>query len=79
MTQVAEKIEKLGGTEKVRINMIKYSSGCDNDLTEALLDDISKDISINIQKELDKRTETNSVDFEDLIQKVNETIYLSHF
>ena len=50
------KIEDLGGIEKVRINMIKYSCSCDNDLTEILLEDISGDVNINIQIDVDKST-----------------------
>ena len=56
MTEVAMKIEELGGIEKVRIKMIKHSCSCDNDLTEILLDYVSGDISINIQNDVDKRT-----------------------
>ena len=56
MTEVAVKIEELGGIEKVRIKMIKYSCSCENDLTEILLDYVSGDISINIQNDVDKRT-----------------------
>ena len=39
MREVVMKIEELGGIEKVGINMIKYSCGCDNDLTEILLEE----------------------------------------
>ena len=39
MTEVVMKIAELGGIEKVGINMIKYSCGCDNDLTEILLEE----------------------------------------
>ena len=56
MTEVAMKIEELGGIEKVRIKMVKYSCSCDNDLTEILLDYVSGDSSINIQNDVDKRT-----------------------
>ena len=41
--------------------MIRYSCSCYNDLTEILLDDISGDISMNIQNEVDKSKEINSV------------------
>ena len=41
--------------------MIKYSCSCDNDLTEILLDDISGDISIKIQNDIDKSTKINSI------------------
>ena len=61
MREVVKKIEELRVIEKVRINMIKYSCSCDNDLTEMLLDDISGDISINIQNDVDKSTEINSI------------------
>ena len=56
MREVAMKIEDLGGIEKVRINMIKYSCSCDNDLTEILLEDISGDVNINKQIDVDKST-----------------------
>ena len=52
------KIEELGDIEKARINMIKYSCSCDNDLTEILLGDTSGDISIN---DVDKSTEIISI------------------
>ena len=61
MREVVKKIEELGGIEKVRIDMIKYSCSCDNDLTEILLNDISGDININIQNDVDKSTEINSI------------------
>ena len=61
MREVVKKIEELGGIEKVRIDMIKYSWSCDNDLTEILLNDISGDININIQNDVDKSTEINSI------------------
>ena len=46
MREVAMKIDEVGGIEKVRINMIKYSCSFDNDLSEILLDDILGDISL---------------------------------
>ena len=55
------KITKFGGIEKVRMNEIKYSCSCDSDLAETLLNDISGDISINIQNDADKSTEINSM------------------
>ena len=61
MREVVMKIEELGGIEKVRINMNKYSCSCGNDLNEILLDDISGDISINIQNDVDKSTEINLI------------------
>ena len=54
MREVVMKIKELGGIEKVRRNMNKYSCSCYSDLTEILLDDISEDISMNIQNEVDK-------------------------
>ena len=74
MREVVKKIEELGGIEKVRINMIKYSCSCDNDLTEILLDDISGDISINIQNNLDKSTEINSIYHELNIKQVKDSV-----
>ena len=46
MREVVMKIDEVGGIEKVRINMIKYSCSFDNDLSEILLDDILGDISL---------------------------------
>ena len=59
--QVVMNIEEPGGIEKVVVNMIKYSCSCDNDLTEILLDNISGDISINMQNDIDKSAEINSM------------------
>ena len=59
--QVVMNIEEPGGIEKVVVNMIKYSCSCDNDLTEILLDNISGDISINMQNDVDKSAERNSM------------------
>ena len=59
--QVVMNIEEPGGIEKVRVNMIKYSCSCDNDLAEILLDNISGDISINMQNDKDKSAEINSM------------------
>ena len=61
MTEVVKKIEELVYIEKVRIIMIKYSCSCDNCLTEILRDDISGDISVNIQNNEDNSTEINSI------------------
>ena len=57
--QVVMNTEEPAGIEKVRVNMIKYSCSCDNDLTEILLDNISGDISINVQNDVDKSAEIN--------------------
>ena len=59
--EVVIKIEKLRHIEKVKISMIKYSCSWDNDLTEILLDDISEDISLNVQNNVDKGTEINLI------------------
>ena len=59
--EVVIKIEKLRDIEKVKISMIKYSCSWDNDLTEILLDDISEDISLNVQNNVDKGTEINLI------------------
>ena len=61
MREAVMKIEELGGIEKVRINMIKYSCSCENDLTEILLGDISGDISLNIKNDVDKSTKINLI------------------
>ena len=61
MRETVMKTEERGGIEKVRINMIKYSCSCDNDLTEILLDDILEDINLNIQNDVDMSTEINLI------------------
>ena len=74
MREVAKKIEELGGIEKARINLIKYSCSCDSYLTEILLDDISRDISINIQSNVDKRTKINSICHELNIKQIKDNV-----
>ena len=74
MREVAKKIEELGGIEKARTNLIKYSCSCDNYLTEILLDDISRDISINIQSNVDKRTKINSICHELNIKQIKDNV-----
>ena len=68
------KIEELGGIEKVRINMIKYSCSCDNDLTEILLDNISGNIGINIQNDVDKSTEINYIYHEKSNKQIKDSL-----
>ena len=41
-------VGQLGSIEKVRINMIQHSWTCNNDLTDIILEDISKDINVHI-------------------------------
>ena len=74
MRKVLKKIEELGNIEKVRINKNKYSCSCDNDLTEILLDDISGDISINIQTNVDNGTEINSIYHERNIKQIKDSV-----
>ena len=74
MREVVKKIEELEGIENVRINMIKYSCSCHNDLTEILLDDISGDISINIQNDVDKSTEINSIYHELSYKQIKDSV-----
>ena len=61
MEEVVMKVEELGGIEKVTITMIKHSCKCNNDLTSLLLDDISNDISIELQNEVDINLEINQI------------------
>ena len=74
MREVVMKIEELGGIEKVRINMIRYSCSYDNDLIEILSNDISGDISINIQNDVDKSTEINSIYHELSNKQINDSV-----
>ena len=74
MREIVMKIEEFGGIEKVRVNMVKYICSCDNDLTEILLDDISGDISINIQNDVDKSTEINSIYHELSKERIKDSV-----
>ena len=67
MREVAMKIEELGVIEKVRINMIKYSYSCHNE-------DISGDISINIQIDVDKNTEISSIYHELSYKQIKDSV-----
>ena len=67
MREVAMKIEELGVIEKVRINMIKYSCSCHNE-------DISGDISINIQIDVDKNTEISSIYHELSYKQIKDSV-----
>ena len=42
------RVGQLGSIEKVRISMIQHLCTCNNDLTDTLLEDISKDINVHI-------------------------------
>ena len=47
------KIQDNGGIEKVRVNMITSSCNCGTDLTDFLLQDIDKEITLVNEIELD--------------------------
>ena len=68
------KIEELRSIEKVGKNMIKYSCSCGNDLTEILLNDISGDISINIQNDIDKSKEINLIYHEPSYKQIKDSV-----
>ena len=68
------KIEELRSIEKVGKNMIKYSRSCGNDLTEILLNDISGDISINIQNDIDKSKEINLIYHEPSYKQIKDSV-----
>ena len=74
MREVVKKVEELAGIEKVRINMIKYPCCCDNNFTDILPDDISGDIDINIQNNVDKSTEINSIYHELNNKQINDSV-----
>ena len=48
MTEFVARVGQLGSIEKVRINMIHHSWTCNNDLTDTILEDISKDINVHV-------------------------------
>ena len=51
MEELVNKFQELGSVEKVRLTMIRYSCNCGNDLTDALLEGISKEISILVDSD----------------------------
>ena len=48
MKEFVARVGKLGRMEKVKINIIQHSCTCNNDLTDILLEDISKYINVHI-------------------------------
>ena len=44
MKEFVARVEQLGSMEKVRTNMIQHSCNCNNELTDILLENISKDL-----------------------------------
>ena len=62
MKEFVARIGQLGSMEKVKINRIQHSCTCNNDLTDILVEDISKDINVHIdlQHELMDSDNTNS-------------------
>ena len=48
MKEFIARVGQLGSMEKVRINMIQYSWTCNNNFTDTLLEDISKDLNVHI-------------------------------
>ena len=48
MNEFVARVGQLGSMEKVRINMIQHSCICNNDLTDILLEDVSKEINVHI-------------------------------
>ena len=48
MKEFVARVGQLGSIETVRINMIHHSWTCNNDLTDTILEDISKDINVHV-------------------------------
>ena len=48
MKELVARAGQLESMEKLRINMIQHSCTCIDDLTDILLEDISKDINVHI-------------------------------
>ena len=44
MKEFVARVEQLGSMEKVRTNMIQHSCNCNNELTDILSENISKDL-----------------------------------
>ena len=60
MTEFVARVGQLGSMEKVRINMIQHSCTCNNDLTDILLEEISKDINVHIDFQHELMDSNNS-------------------
>ena len=61
-------VEQLGSMEKVRTNMIQHSCNCNNELTDILLENISKDLYKELRYKQLK---------ENVMQDVKKELYLS--
>ena len=77
--EFANRIQDNGGIEKVRVNMITSSCNCGADLTEFLLQDIDKEITlINVTEPDDSLSHINAlyeeVRFKDIQNKVKKDI-----
>ena len=60
MKEFVARVGQLGSMEKVKINMIQHSCTCNNDLTDILLEDISKDINVHIDFQHDLMDSDNT-------------------
>ena len=63
MKEFVARTGQLGSMEKVRVNIIQHLCACNNDLTDILLEDISKDINahIDFQHQLMDSDNTKSI------------------
>ena len=77
MLEFVAKVGELGSMEKVRIDMIQYSCMCNNDLTEIILEDVSKDINVHIdfQHEVNNSVSAKSTSEINAVYKKNSGIH----
>ena len=68
MKEFVARVEQLGSMEKVRTNMIQHSCNCNNELTDILLENISKDLYKELRYKQLK---------ENVMQDVKKELYLS--
>ena len=68
MKEFVARVEQLGSMEKVRTNMIQHSCYCNNELTDILLENISKDLYKELRYKQLK---------ENVMQDVKKELYLS--
>ena len=82
MKEFVARLEQLGSMEKVRINMIQHSCTCNTDLTDVLLEDISKNINVHIDFQYELMdsdntkltSETNTIRYKQLKENIMQEV-----
>ena len=75
MKEFVARVGQLGSMEKVKINMIQHSRTCNNDLTDILLEDISKDINVHIDVQHELMDSDNNKSTSEINAMYQELMY----